>query len=864
MTLKLKLPIIVGIIIAVFGLLSIPQSAQIQPEQRTNLLHSPHAGKDWDQQKIAHESRALHEFNRQRLARVGIEADKTEAVVTDTNDVSVIQDDGTIIIPPTPFSLVGRSVLFTPTGAGYSISGSTATYDTNLGTKLDLAVAPAVNPKIPSVQGVEAGDDAYLVQDLGFNFSFYGTSYANVAISSNGNMTFRPTGTDNKFFDDSTVDSGESLAVLQSALPRISPYWHDLDARTVATQGANGIYIRKASDRVLISWNNINDFFNRSGDNGTHRFQVTLFNDGRIQIVYGAAQLTTTALVGISAGGTAPAPTLVNFASPTVPAANTPFAQYFSTTQTLDELNAIKAFYNAHPNQDVYDFAYVVLDFNYTLPGNAFAYYSPIRNNVSGINQDIFDSDTYGALGGKRIMGFLNMSNILTQYPEYPTTRFLGANHALSIFGQEQGHAWLAYVLYPGRTSTVLLGRDLQHWNFFFNSESSLSQPAAPRSSSSEGNVWRDNGNGTFTTISLIDGYSKLDHYLMGLRPPEQVPDSFLITNVFGTTASASSNPAPSVQASGIRQAIPINQIISANGQREPSVANSTKNYRAACLIITQKGQAANPSTINKLTRYRLAWESYFAQSTDYLATINTGISALSSQRFIGLANGASYTAVLSPGVLTSIFGQGLTNGASFTATPGQALPFNLGGIEVKVDGIAAPLFYVGQFQINFQMPRTVQATTFISTRVDSATATVEIFKDGLLIRAAAPQIAPVLPGIFSLSQDGAGPAAALDAINFSAAPFNAKQANGQPNFVALFASGLGADVTDVDGNVNGSVQVTLNGTPTTVSYAGRAPGYFGLNQINFQLPVNIAAGTYNAVIARNGIASNSVTIAIK
>ena len=160
MTLKLKLPIIVGIIIAVFGLLSIPQSAQIQPEQRTNLLHSPHAGKDWDQQKIAHESWARHEFNRQRLARVGIEADKTEAVVTDTNDVSVIQDDGTIIIPPTPFSLVGRSVLFTPAGAGYSISGSTATYDTNLGTKLDLTVAPAVNPKLPTVPGVEAGDDA--------------------------------------------------------------------------------------------------------------------------------------------------------------------------------------------------------------------------------------------------------------------------------------------------------------------------------------------------------------------------------------------------------------------------------------------------------------------------------------------------------------------------------------------------------------------------------------------------------------------------------------------------------------------------------------------------------------------------------
>ena len=56
MTLKLKLPIIVGIIITGFGLLPFQQLAQSQPEQRTNPLHSPHAGKDWSQEKIAHES----------------------------------------------------------------------------------------------------------------------------------------------------------------------------------------------------------------------------------------------------------------------------------------------------------------------------------------------------------------------------------------------------------------------------------------------------------------------------------------------------------------------------------------------------------------------------------------------------------------------------------------------------------------------------------------------------------------------------------------------------------------------------------------------------------------------------------------
>ena len=50
------------------------------------------------------------------------------------------------------------------------------------------------------------------------------------------------------------------------------------------------------------------------------------------------------------------------------------------------------------------------------------------------------------------------------------------------------------------------------------NTESNVSSVAARRSSSMEGNVWCDNGDGSFTSVSLIDGYSRLDQYLMGLR----------------------------------------------------------------------------------------------------------------------------------------------------------------------------------------------------------------------------------------------------------------------------------------------------------------------------------------------------------
>ena len=864
MSYRFLLSLLGGLVVVSALIFPASHSAQTKPEHGLNERRSRFPGKGWSSEKIAREAWARHEFHQQRLTQAGIES-KLEANVTDINDVSVIEDDGSIIVQRNLFDLVGRAVTFTPSGSGYVISNAAGSFDTNLGRKLDLTQAPAVNPKIPGIPGVEPGDDAYIEETLGFNFNLFGTSYAKAAISSNGNLTFRPSGVSDQVFNDSTVDAGESIATLQASLPRIAPYWHDLDARAASTPNTTGIYIRTGSDPVVITWNNIRDFPNdTTTDNGVHRFQVKLFQDGRIQFVYGAVQLTSQALTGISPGNNPAAATAVDFANPPSAVITTPLAEYFSLTRGVDDLAPIIAFYNAHPNQDVYDFVYLAFDFNVDL-GSAFAYYQPFRNDVQGIGEPLFDEVSDGHLVTRRIYGELNLGNLADEYPTYPTERFFGANNALSIFGQEQGHRWLSFIRYPPANARNLLGRDFGHWNFFLNIESSFSHPAARRSSSMEGNVWRENGNGTFTSENLIDGYSRLDHYLMGLRPASDVPATFLITNPTGTGETSSSSPSPNETVTGTKQTVTIDQIVQQNGARFPDAASAQKNFRAVTLLITQRGSTASAATLTKLTRYRLAWESYFAQSTDYLATINTGLAPMTTPRSIGITNGASYTALLAPGAIGSIFGQGLASG-TVSATPGQPLPLNLGGVEVKVNGTSAPLFFVSSGQLNFQMPRTIPATTsspFFGT-VQSSTATVEVFLNGQIIRAGAAQLAPALIGQFTATQTGSGTAAAIDAINFTPAPFNAKQANGQPNFIALFVTGLGAEVTDNDGNINASVQVTVNGNPVTVSYAGRAPGFVGLNQINFQLPTTINAGTYNVVVSRNGFPSNSATIAIQ
>ena len=117
---------------------------------------------------------------------------------------------------------------------------------------------------------------------------------------------------------------------------------------------------------------------------------------------------------------------------------------------------------------------------------------------------------------------------------------------------------------------------------------------------------------------------------------------------------------------------------------------------------------------------------------------------------------------------------------------------------------------------------------------------------------------------VITFTGNGAGAAAALDAFTGTLSPFAPTLANGEPNILALFATGLGADATDGGGNVASSTRAFINGLPATVAYAGRAPGLIGLNQLNIVLPAGLASGAQRLRIGRNGLLSNETTIVIR
>jgi hypothetical protein len=146
-----------------------------------------------------------------------------------------------------------------------------------------------------------------------------------------------------------------------------------------------------------------------------------------------------------------------------------------------------------------------------------------------------------------------------------------------------------------------------------------------------EGNNWQDNGNGTFTSNEATSRYSNLDQYVMGLRSMEDTPEFFLIDSpsFFNCPATEprSCPPQVGVTVSGQRQNISVNQIIAAEGTRQPesgfSDVNPSTTWKQAFILLVKTATA--PSTdLTKIGNIRTAWVPYFKAAVSNLGTVDT------------------------------------------------------------------------------------------------------------------------------------------------------------------------------------------------------------------------------------------------
>jgi uncharacterized protein (TIGR03437 family) len=215
-------------------------------------------------------------------------------------------------------------------------------------------------------------------------------------------------------------------------------------------------------------------------------------------------------------------------------------------------------------------------------------------------------------------------------------------------------------------------------------------------------------------------------------------------------------------------------------------------------------------------------------------------------------AAAANFPHVLAPRMFVAIYGADLADQTAEAA--GATFPTRLADAQVMANGSAIPLYYVSATQIDAVLPESASGLTELTVQNSMGKYTVNIY-----VEAAAP-------AIFTQDASGSGPAAALNASNQTLVtadnPLNAGDS------VELYATGLGltGPGSGSTSGLNVAIQqptVTVAGVNCPVTFAGAAPGYIGLDQINCTIPAGIAATASAPVVVTSGMISNTATLAV-
>ena len=216
--------------------------------------------------------------------------------------------------------------------------------------------------------------------------------------------------------------------------------------------------------------------------------------------------------------------------------------------------------------------------------------------------------------------------------------------------------------------------------------------------------------------------------------------------------------------------------------------------------------------------------------------------------------NGASFTGSPAPGSVASIFGSNLASATSGATT--VPLPLSLAGVNVSVNGIAAPLWYVSPQQINFEMPAEVATGTAAVTVITGAAASTPL-------SFTAPQVAP---GILVYGNNRAV------AVNPDYSLTDAAHGAAAGSVITVYLTGIGPVKPAVATNTQAPSQplcqpsmtasATIGGQNAPVQFIGLTPGGIALAQANITVP-SLAAGDYPLVITVGGAASNAPLVAV-
>ena len=218
----------------------------------------------------------------------------------------------------------------------------------------------------------------------------------------------------------------------------------------------------------------------------------------------------------------------------------------------------------------------------------------------------------------------------------------------------------------------------------------------------------------------------------------------------------------------------------------------------------------------------------------------------------------------LAPNTLATIYGQNLAYGTqSLTANEvqGGTLPtiFPGTGARVIVGSLLASLIYVSPTQINFLVPpNLIPGTVNVNVVVDSWS--------GPIVQI---QLAAASPALFQLDAQNA---IATEATGTLITPTSPARPG---DVIILYATGLGYTAPPVVYGqipktaarvIQSAFTIELDGAavdPDAILYAGIAPGFAGLYQINLVLPAHVGASPQISIGFADSMSPAGVTLPV-
>jgi uncharacterized protein (TIGR03437 family) len=209
----------------------------------------------------------------------------------------------------------------------------------------------------------------------------------------------------------------------------------------------------------------------------------------------------------------------------------------------------------------------------------------------------------------------------------------------------------------------------------------------------------------------------------------------------------------------------------------------------------------------------------------------------------------------VAPGEIVAVFGAGLGPDTPSTGAldADGVLPTSLGGVELRFDGTAAPLFYAQSGQVNAQVPYAVAG---------SDTVPVEVRYQGKFVGAANVPVAPSAPAMLALATNPDG------TPNAESAPAP------RSTWMTFYATGEGlTDGRNVAGKPAESpyphpllpIALTIAGVNAEILFAGSAPYMIGVLQINARVPGGfVAPGEAAVELTVGAVKAPPITIWLK